>query len=72
MYRNDYKSLGELIKCERESKLMNQKTLALQMGVTVTSVSTWELDKQKPSLASLNKLSIVLGVPVKAMIKFII
>lgn len=56
--------LKELFK----SKGIKQKWLAGKLGVSEVTVSNWVKEKSHPSLKNLEKLSEVLGTPLKELI----
>ena len=41
---------------------MTQKTLADQLGVTVPTVSKWELGQRTPELEKIFRMTLILGV----------
>jgi transcriptional regulator with XRE-family HTH domain len=49
----------------REAKGWTQQDLAYQLGVAVSTVSTWEQGRFEPRATQLRKLAQVLGVPME-------
>lgn len=43
-------SLGEKLKQRREALNVTQRQIALELGVTVTTVQNWEADRHIPKL----------------------
>ncbi|MCM8819617.1 MAG: helix-turn-helix domain-containing protein [Candidatus Omnitrophica bacterium] len=60
--------VGENIRLLREKKKLTQKELAEKLGVSRQAICMWETGKRELSLTTLNRLSEVLGVPIKNLI----
>lgn len=56
--------LKELFK----SKGVKQKWLAAKLGVSEVTVSNWVKEKSNPSTKHLEKLSIILDIPLKELV----
>lgn len=54
--------IGERIKNARLSKNLTQQDVADGIGVSLTTVSNWELDHSKPRGANRTKIAAILGV----------
>jgi transcriptional regulator with XRE-family HTH domain len=61
--------LGLNIRRIRESKNMTQLELAEKVGLTNTSLSQMEKGKMTPSLATLERIAAVLGVPISDLFR---
>jgi transcriptional regulator with XRE-family HTH domain len=72
MHKNIFKmykkTFGERLKGLREEKKMNQQQLADHMG-NKTVISSWELNKSKPSMDDCEKLSELFGVTIDYLVK---
>lgn len=55
-------TIGEKIKELREKNKYTQKKLAYKTGVSVNSISLWELDKFEPTILNCISLADVFGV----------
>ena len=54
--------LKDRIKAARKYRGRNQKWLAFEMGITQASVSDWEVGKSSPTVATLEKISVLFEV----------
>jgi transcriptional regulator with XRE-family HTH domain len=62
-------STGKRIKKSREQKGLTQDELAVQMGKSSKqTISSWENDKNEPTLSDLKKLAQLLGTSVSYLI----
>ena len=52
----------------RRAAGLTQKQVADQIGVYDHQVSTWELGKQTPPLGRVERLAVVFGVPITALL----
>lgn len=48
---------------------MTQKALADQLGVTVPTVSKWELGQRTPELERVFRMTLIFGVPIEEIIQ---
>lgn len=48
---------------------MTQKALADQLGVTVPTVSKWELGQRTPELERVFRMTLIFGVPIEAIVQ---
>lgn len=48
---------------------MTQKALADQLGVTVPTVSKWELQKRTPELTQIFRMTMIFGVAVEDIVQ---
>lgn len=48
---------------------MTQKALADQMGVTVPTVSKWELGQRTPELERVFRMTLIFGVPIEEIVQ---
>lgn len=48
---------------------MTQKTLADQLGVTVPTVSKWELGQRTPELERVFRMTLIFGVPIEEIVQ---
>lgn len=48
---------------------MTQKALADQLGVTVPTVSKWELGQRTPELERVFRMTLIFGVPIEEIVK---
>lgn len=48
---------------------MTQKALADQLGVTVPTVSKWELQKRTPELTQIFRMTLIFGVPIEEIVQ---
>ena len=48
---------------------MTQKALADQLGVTVPTVSTWELGQRTPELERVFRMTLIFGVPIEEIVQ---
>lgn len=48
---------------------MTQKALADQLGVTVPTVSKWELGQRTPELEKVFRLSLIFNVPIDQIVQ---
>ena len=48
---------------------MTQKALADQLGVTVPTVSKWELGQRTPELERVFRMSLIFGVPIEEIVQ---
>ena len=48
---------------------MTQKTLADQLGVTVPTVSKWELGQRTPELEKIFRMTLILGVGIDQIVQ---
>ena len=48
---------------------MTQKALADQLGVTVPTVSKWELGQRTPELERVFRMTLILGVPIEEIVQ---
>ena len=55
-------NIGQRIKLARYRRNRSQKWLAIELGITQTSVSDWERSQNSPSLENLVALSLLLDV----------
>lgn len=59
-----YTYVGSKIRAYREQHNMSQEALAEKLGVTANTISRWETATYRPSVADLERLSRVFGVPI--------
>ena len=59
-----YTYVGKKIRAYREQKKMSQETLAQELDVTANTISRWETATYRPSVADLERVSRVFGVPI--------
>lgn len=48
---------------------MTQKALANQLGVTVPTVSKWELGQRTPELERVFRMTLIFGVPIEEIVQ---
>lgn len=48
---------------------MTQKALADQLGVTVPTVSKWELGQRTPELERVFRMTLIFGVPIEEILQ---
>nr|DAN15634.1 MAG TPA: helix-turn-helix domain protein [Caudoviricetes sp.] len=48
---------------------MTQKVLADQLGVTVPTVSKWELGQRTPELERVFRMTLIFGVPIEEIVQ---
>lgn len=48
---------------------MTQKALADQLGVTVPTVSKWELGHRTPELERVFRMTLIFGVPIEEIVQ---
>lgn len=60
--------LGDVIASFRRRKRIDQKTMASQLGISVSYLSQVENNSKMPSGKLLNKISELLGVPVSSLL----
>ena len=48
---------------------MTQKALADQLGVTVPTVSKWELGQRSPELERVFRMTLIFGVPIEEIVQ---
>lgn len=48
---------------------MTQKALADQLGVTVPTVSKWELGQRTPELERVFRMTLIFGVPIDEIVQ---
>lgn len=48
---------------------MTQKALADQLGVTVPTVSKWELGQRTPELEKIFRMTLIFGVPIEEIVQ---
>ncbi len=48
---------------------MTQKALADQLGVTVPTVSKWELGQRTPELEKVFRMTLIFGVPIEEIVQ---
>lgn len=60
--------LKDLLRQLRKDKGLNQIDLAQRVGVSIDSVRRWEAGKREPRLGELEKIALVLEVPVASLI----
>ena len=56
-------NIGKAIRTLRQKQNMTQEELAERIGMSVNSVSTWELNKVFPPKESIKRICEALGVP---------
>lgn len=49
---------------------MTQKALADQLGVTVPTVSKWELGQRTPELERVFRMTMIFGVPIEEIVQW--
>lgn len=57
------------IKELRTAAGMTQKSLADQLGVTVPTVSKWELGQRTPELERVFRMTLIFGVPIEEIVQ---
>lgn len=57
------------IKDLRTAAGMTQKALADQLGVTVPTVSKWELGQRTPELERVFRMTLIFGVPIEEIVQ---
>ena len=65
----DLITLGNVLRTNRKKKHLTQRELASRLGLSRNSVYMWEKDRTVPSMYVLEKLSGILGVSVRDMLK---
>ncbi|WOL39616.1 LexA family transcriptional regulator (plasmid) [Pyramidobacter sp. YE332] len=60
--------LKDLLRRLRKDKGLNQIDLAQRVGVSIDSVRRWEAGKREPRLSELEKIALVLEVPVTSLV----
>lgn len=63
----DKNEIGRSIKHNREKLGLTQTELAKRLNTTRQCISSWEIGRTQPDVASIEKLSQVLGCPVPVM-----
>ena len=53
----------------RTAAVMTQKALADQLGVTVPTVSKWELGQRTPELERVFRMTLIFGVPIEEIVQ---
>lgn len=53
----------------RTAARMTQKALADQLGVTVPTVSKWELGQRTPELERVFRMTLIFGVPIEEIVQ---
>lgn len=48
---------------------MTQKALADQLGVTVPTVSKWELGQRTPEMERVFRMTLIFGVPIEEIVQ---
>lgn len=48
---------------------MTQKALADQLGVTVSTVSKWEMGQRTPELERVFRMTLIFGVPIEEIVQ---
>ena len=56
------KNLGQLICQARNTKKINQKTLANELQISISVLSRWETNKETPTNAVISKIEKKLGI----------
>ena len=57
------------VKKLRTAAGMTQKELADQLGVTVPTVSKWELGQRTPELERVFRMPLIFGVPIEEIVQ---
>ena len=57
------------VKERRTAAGMTQKALADQLGVTVPTVSKWELGQRTPELERVFRMTLIFGVPIEEIVQ---
>ena len=57
------------VKKLRTAAGMTQKALADQLGVTVPTVSKWELGQRTPELERVFRMTLIFGVPIEEIVQ---
>lgn len=57
------------VKKLRTAAGMTQKELADQLGVTVPTVSKWELGQRTPELERVFRMTLIFGVPIEEIVQ---
>ena len=57
------------VKDLRTAAGMTQKALADQLGVTVPTVSKWELGQRTPELERVFRMTLIFGVPIEEIVQ---
>jgi len=57
------------LKVARVKKQYTQTDLAVKIGVSLTTVSSWEIGRGKPSMDNLIKLSNILEISIDELVK---
>ena len=57
------------VKKLRTAAGMTQKELADQLGVTVPTVSKWELGQRTPELERVFRMTLIFGVPIDEIVQ---
>lgn len=57
-------TLGERIRAAREARSISQERLAIELGVSWSTVNRYERDKNQPSVNRLRLLAEVLEIPI--------
>ena len=57
------------VKEMRTAAGMTQKALADQLGVTVPTVSKWELGQRTPELERVFRMTLIFGVPIEEIVQ---
>lgn len=60
--------LKDLLRRLRKDKGLNQIDLAQRIGVSIDSVRRWEAGKREPRLSELEKIALVLEVPITSLV----
>lgn len=61
-------SFGDRLKALRRASGLTQEAIALEVGLSKSAVSGWELNASEPSIAALRLLSGLLGVTVDELV----
>lgn len=61
-------SFGDRLKALRRVSGLTQEAIALEVGLSKSAVSGWELNVSEPSIAALRQLSRLLGVTVDELV----
>lgn len=61
-------TIGERIRTRRRALELTQEQLAQAIGLTPQHISAIEMDKRAPSLASLGKLAVELGITIDYLV----
>lgn len=61
--------IGSNIKLYRKQKGLTQKQLAEKIGTTDSAITRYESDSREPSIETITKIAVALGVPVSKLIE---